>query len=101
MTVLWQDDDGITRVWLCSICHEAGTDSHVRAVPVRGGGGLWRCDLGHQIGVWMDDGVLDLGIIRAPEPGKTNDLDVFWERFTEVHEEGVAFVDFSDDRRRR
>lgn len=51
-----------------------------------------RCwDCGHRFGVWSERGQLDLGITRQ-DPPRDNALDVFFERFTEIHNQGVYWA---------
>lgn len=38
------------------------------------------------------EGALDLGVVRGSTPGKSNDLDLFFEEFTSVAEFGCAFI---------
>ena len=38
------------------------------------------------------EGTLDLGIVRGSAPGKSNDLDLFFEEFTSVTESGCDFI---------
>lgn len=57
------------------VCRECGTA--IKPIPAEDGSGVWACENGHECGVWLNQGKLDLGLI---EPDGENDFQVFVER---------------------
>jgi len=54
-----------------TLCPECDAIDSIKAVPDEGmfdegqKGGVYRCsECGHQFGVWLDGGILDLGLVR-------------------------------------
>ena len=67
-----------TWTWFGFRCPTCETIRLVRTVPHGDGSGHYECWIcGHQSGIWINGGTLDLGLVRDTDLNSDNDYQVF------------------------